>query len=297
MASGTATTAPSTATTAPSTAPLPLTAGPSTMEPIVPIVAQLGAQDTPSVIQGARPVVSTEQTMQSTQGYGILPYVSLPSTAPLPYAALPAMSARPTLPMGYYGQGNQFPLIRNPNWMMTEREQMLQQQLLQERQQFEAWRASQAQPKPQPPISSSGLPFKVGDDVDINAGRSASAKRARPEDQVTDKAKRARSASTSRRSPSPKRDYPRGTCTATMPSQASPKRAEHTLASAQDLEAFKADMTSMLSGMLQSSLSKFASQFNPSSGGQGDSAPTQTVASVPTVDVASNCDDTPPPRS
>ena len=177
---------------------------------------------------------------------------------------------------------------------MTEREQMLQQQLLQERQQFEAWRASQAQPQPRPPISSSGLPFKVEDDVDINAGRSASAKRARPEDQVTDKAKRARSASTSRRSNSPKRDYPRGTCTATRPSQASPKRAEHTLASAQDLEAFKADMTSMLSDMLQSSLSKFASQFNPSSGGQGDSAPTQTVAPVPTVDVASYCDDTPP---
>ena len=59
------------------------------------------------------------------------------------------------------------------------------------------------------------------------------------------------------------------------------------------LEAFKADMTSVLSDMLQSSLSKFASQFNPSSGGQGDSAPTQTVASVPTVDVASNCDDIP----
>ena len=52
MASGTATMAPSTATTAPSTAPLPL-AGPSTMEPFVPIRAQLGAQDTPSVIQGA----------------------------------------------------------------------------------------------------------------------------------------------------------------------------------------------------------------------------------------------------
>ena len=63
---------------------------------------------------------------------------------------------------------------------------------------------------------------------------------------------------------------------------------------AQDLEAFKADMTSMLSDMLQSSLSKFASQLYPSSGGQGDSGPTQTVASVPTVDVASNCDDTPP---
>ena len=178
-------------------------------------------------------------------------------------------------------------------WMMTEREHMLQQQLLQERQQFEAWRASQAQPQPQPPISSSWLPSKVGDDVDINVERSASTKRARPEDQTTEKTKRARSASTSRRSPSPKRDYHRGTCTATRPSQASPKRAKHTLASAQDLEAFKADMTSMLSDMLQASLSKFASQFNPSSGGQGVSAPVQTVASEPTVDVASNYDDTP----
>ena len=82
---------------------------------------------------------------------------------------------------------------------------------------------------------------------------------------------------------------PRGTCTAT-----SPKRAEHTLTPAQDLEAFKADMTSMLSDMLQAFLSKFASQFNPSSGGQADTAPTQTVASEPTVDVASNDDDSPP---
>ena len=52
-------------------------------------------------------------------------------------------------------------------------------------------------------------------------------------------------------------------------------------------------MYSMLSDMLQASLSKFASQFNPSSGGQGDSAPAQTVASEPTVDVASNDDDSP----
>ena len=162
-----ATTAPSRATTAPSTAPLPLTAGPSTIEAIVPIVAALGAQDMPSVIQRARPVVSTEQTMQSTPGYGTLPYTAvrqgvpytapLPSTAPLPYAAMPAVSARPSYPMGYYGQGNPFPLMPNPNWMSV-REQMLQHQLLQERQQFEAWRASQAQPQPHPPISSSGLP-------------------------------------------------------------------------------------------------------------------------------------------
>ena len=99
MASGTATTAPSTATTAPSTAPLPLTAGPSTTEPIVHIVAPLGAQGTPSVIQRARPVVSTEQTMQSTAVYGTLPYVSgLPFTAPLP-------STAPTLPCLLCQQG------------------------------------------------------------------------------------------------------------------------------------------------------------------------------------------------
>ena len=142
-------------------------------------------------------------------------------------------------------------------------------------------RASQAQPQPQPPISSSGLPIKVEDDVEIILVRSASAKRPRPKDQATDKApKRARSVSKSRRSLSPRRNYPRGTCTATRPSQASPKRAEDRPAPAQDLEAFKADMTSMLSDMLQSSLSKFASQFKPSSGGQGESVPTQNMASV-----------------
>ena len=74
MASGTSTTAPSTATMAPSTAPLPLVARPSTMESLIPIGAQLGAQDRPSVNQGARPAISTEQTVQSTQRYGTLPY-------------------------------------------------------------------------------------------------------------------------------------------------------------------------------------------------------------------------------
>ena len=144
MASGTT-------TTAPNTAPLQV-AGPSTMEPIV---VQLG-QDTPSVIQGARPDVRIEQTAQSTQRYGTLPYIPGPQyMAPLlyaaPYVTMPAMSARPALSMGYYDQGSQIPLVPNPNWM-TEREQLLQQQLLQERQQFEAWRASQAQsnPRPQP---------------------------------------------------------------------------------------------------------------------------------------------------
>ena len=93
----------------------------------------------PIPIKTARPVVSTEpKTMQSTT----LPYMALPDPAPampytamlsmaLPYSAMPSvMSARPC-PMGYYGQGNQFPLMPNPNWM-SEREQLLQHQLLQE---------------------------------------------------------------------------------------------------------------------------------------------------------------------
>ena len=258
MASGTAITAPSTATTAPSTAPLQV-AGPSTMEPIV---VQLG-QDTPSVFQGARPDVGTEQTAQSTQRYGTLPYIPGPQytapTAPLPYAApyatmpamstsMPAMSATPAAPLGYYGQGSQFPFVPNPGWI-TEEQLLQQQQLLREKQEFDAWRASQAQNsiQPQPQITSEG-PVPAETNVDLSQ-RSASLARARPEDQITSKAKTkcARSASTSRRSPCPKRDYPRGTCTATRPSQASPKKAEHTLTPAQDLEAFKADMTSMLS--------------------------------------------------
>ena len=145
MASGTA-------ITAPSTAPLLLTAGPSTIEPIVPIVAPLGAQDTPSVIQRARPVISTEQTMQSLEDMA-------PCHTAI-YGCHACLSARLSYPVGYYGQGNKFLLMPNPNWMPV-REEMLQHQLLQERQQFEAWRASQAQPQPQPqpPISSSGLPI------------------------------------------------------------------------------------------------------------------------------------------
>ena len=164
--------ASSTATTVPATRPL--TAGmstPSTIEPIVPIVVPLGAQEMPSVtgmspipIQTARPVVSTEQrTMQSTALlYTALPDPAMPYSSPampsmaLPYNAMPSvMQARP-YPMGYYGLGNQFPLMPNPNWM-SEREQLL----LQERQQFEAWRASQAQPQPQPPLVHRGFQLKL----------------------------------------------------------------------------------------------------------------------------------------
>ena len=186
--------ASSTATTVPAR---PLTAGPSTpstIEPIVPIVVPLGAQDTSSVtgtspipIQTARLVVSTEQrTMQSTAlPYTALPDPAMPYSSPaMPYSAMPSvMSARP-YPMGYYGQGNQFPLMPNPNWM-SEREQMLQHQLLQERSSLKLGELAKPSLSLSPP---SGLPIKVEDDVEIISVRSASVKRPRPKDQATDKA-------------------------------------------------------------------------------------------------------------
>ena len=199
------------------------------------------------------------------------------------------MSARPAEPMGFFGQGGQLP------FMLTEEQLLHQQQLLREKQEFDAWRASRAQAKTQSqPQSLSEAEVNI--QVNVDSERSAGVARARPQDQVTKqaKAKRAGSTSTSRRSPSPKRDYPRGTCTVTRPSQASPRKAEHTVAPAQDLEAFKADMTSMLSDMLQASFQRFASQFNTNSGGQGNNSKEDTipkqVLSEPTVDVASDDD-------
>ena len=297
-AAGTTITAKSTAA---STAALQV-AGPSTKEPIV---EQLG-QDTPSVIQGAhseqrygsQPYFSGQQyTTTAAQPYTAVPQPYNAAAQPYsaaaqpyiaPYNNMPAMSARPTEPMGYFGQGGQLP------FMLTEEQLLHQQQLLREKQEFDAWRASRAQAKTQsqPQIFSEA---EVNVEVNVDSSEmSASEARARPQDQVTKqaKAKRAGSASTSRRSPSPKRDYPRGTCTVTRPSQASPRKAEHTVTPAQDLEAFKADMTSMLSDMLQASFQKFASQFNTNSGGQGNNSNEVTVPkqsfSEPTVDVASD---------
>ena len=86
----------------------------------------------------------------------------------------------------------------------------------------------------------------------------------------------------------------------TRPSQASPRKAEHTITPAQDLKAFKADITSMLSDMLQTSFQKFASQFNTNSGGQGnnsneDSVPKEKFSEA-TVDVAYDVDNDIPPN-
>ena len=277
-------------------------AGPSTKEPIV---VQLG-QDTPSVIQGARleqRLVS--QTYFSGQQYtAAQPYtaVSQPYTTAAqpqvaaaqpyfaPYNNTPAMSARPTEPMGYFGQGGQLLLL-------TEEQLLQHQQLFREKQEFDAWRASRAQARtqPQPEMTSEGpISAEVNVDVHVDSERSASVARARPRDQSTKKSKVQRaeseSASTSHRSPSSKRTYPRGTCTVTRLSQASPRKAEHTVSPAQDLEGFKADMTSMLSEMLQASFQKFASQFNTNSGGQTMDSKEDTVpkekCSEATIEVA-----------
>ena len=168
--------------------------------------------------------------------------------------------------MGYFAgaisafnaQSTQFPgaYMPNPSWEVTQREQMLQNQLLQERQQFEAWKALhsqplQVQPQAQPqvsqvqasPVVSSGPTVSENvniNDVEVISMRSASAKRARSREQATvTTSKRARSCpSTSRRSLSPRRDYPRGTSTVTRPSQVSPKPAEDRPVHAQDLEIF-----------------------------------------------------------
>ena len=198
--------------------------------------------------------------------------LAAPTATPL----LPIMSVRPNQ-MGYfagapnfYPRSNQFPYMANPSWEASQREQLLQNQLLQERQQFEAWKARQAQPQTQvaqPRVAQGQAPPLVplepavivkapDNDVEIVSVRSASAKRAAPRDQASTKVvKGARSsASTSRRSLSPSRYYPRGTNSATKPSQASPRCAEDRPVHAQDLEVFKADMTSMLVDMLNSSL-------------------------------------------
>ena len=61
--------------------------------------------------------------------------------------------------------------------------------------------------------------------------------------------------------------------------QAIPKCAEDRPVHTQDLEVFKADMTSMLADILKSSLTNFASHLKSSSGGQGDSESAQDVTS------------------
>ena len=122
-----------------------------------PIVVQLG-QATPSVTLGARPeVIYGSQPHFSGQQYtaasrftaaqpftaGPQPYFTAAQQYIAPYNinTVPAMSARPAEPIGYFGQAGQFPL------MLTQEQLLHQQQLLREKQEFDAWRASRAQAK------------------------------------------------------------------------------------------------------------------------------------------------------
>ena len=149
MATSSTPTAAGTTITAASTAALQ--AGPSTKEPIV---EQLG-QDTPSVIQGAlpeqrlgsQPYVSGQQ-YTAAQPYTAVPQLYTAAAQPhtaaaqpyiAPYNNTPAMSASPSEPMGYFGQGGQLPFV------LTEEQLLQQQQLLREKQEFDAWRT---EPKP-----------------------------------------------------------------------------------------------------------------------------------------------------
>ena len=142
MATSSTPTAAGTTITAASTAALQ--AGPSTKGPIV---EQLG-QDTPSVIQGAlpeqrlgsQPYVSGQQyTAAQPYTAAAQPYTAAAQPYIAPYNNMPAMSARPTEPMGYFGQGGQLPFV------LTEEQLLQQQQLLREKQEFDAWRTSRAQ--------------------------------------------------------------------------------------------------------------------------------------------------------
>ena len=129
-------------------------------------------QLTPSTIQS----VVVQLSVQDTPGVSGPPLISIPSAAPtagplisMRYAA-PGNAAHCThcytslayhvslpnqmgyiagAPSNFYPQSNQFPYVANPSWEASQREQLLQNQLLQERQQLKAWIAHQAQPQPQ----------------------------------------------------------------------------------------------------------------------------------------------------
>ena len=81
--------------------------------------------------------------------------------------------------------------------------------------------------------------------------RSASVKRSRSQDQKHSVSKRARSSTaTSKRSLSPKRDYPRGTSTVTRSTPSSPIKIEVRPVQAQDFANFKTDITSLIQYMI-----------------------------------------------
>ena len=202
---------------------------------------QLSIQDTPSV--SGPPLVSIpsaagpliNMSIAATQPTATRLAASQPAAtqpAATQLTAMPPLSTMSVRPdqMGYFTgsgthsfyQSNQFPYMANPSWEASQSEQFLQNQLLQERQQFEAWKARQAQPQlqiaqgqapPLVPLEPTVIVKGPDNDVEVISVRSASVKRAATRGlELTNVSKCARSsASTSRRCLSPSREYPRGT--------------------------------------------------------------------------------------
>ena len=108
---------------------------------------QLSVQDTPSVfgpplisIPSAAPTVGLLINMSMAAMQPAATQLAAPTATPL----LSTMTVRPDQ-MGYFigtpnifPQSNQFPYMAKPSWEASQREQFLQDQLLQECQQFEA---------------------------------------------------------------------------------------------------------------------------------------------------------------
>ena len=106
---------------------------------------QLSVQDTPSVISipsAAGPLINMSIAATQPTATGLA--ASQPAATQL--TAMPPLSTMSVRPdqMGYFTgtpsfyQSNQFPYMANPSWEASQREQFLQNQLLQEHQPFEA---------------------------------------------------------------------------------------------------------------------------------------------------------------
>ena len=146
--------------------PLTGAATPLTPSKIQPIVVQLSVQDTPSAsgsscmplisMPPVHPPLISMPLAAPTATQLAAPTATQPAApsgtqlaatqlaAPTAMHLLPIMSVRPNqigfagASSNFYSQSNQFPYMANPSWEASQREQILQNQLLQERQQFEA---------------------------------------------------------------------------------------------------------------------------------------------------------------
>ena len=213
--------------------------------------------------------------------------------------------------------------VSQPQYSLVQPQIAMSDTTMQEFQQFQACKLemsknlvpTQSQTQAQSFVDLTEPQEKTGisGEVISKPRRSTSVKRSRSQgsDRVQPVAKRAKSATTtSQRSLSPRRDYPRGTCTITKPRETrvsstiiktstatkpastvtKPASVEDRPVQAQVLTNFKTDMTSLIKDMIQSSLSSFASQFNANSGSKGGTSQDQAPAISRDADLESGRD-------